>query len=229
MELKISSQAPTLELEQELFSTGAKYVAGVDEVGRGALAGPVSVGVAIVCEKTLQVPSGLRDSKQISRIAREKLIAPVSAWVVDYAVGHVAASEIDQVGIVPALRLAWVRAYQQLGTKPDHVILDGKHNWLLEPENDLFNVPISDIVLPVTMKVKADAFCASVSAASVLAKVERDNLMREAALIYPDFGWEGNVGYGSAQHMTAITKLGATDLHRKSWNLPLSPGETSDV
>lgn len=229
MELKISSQAPTLELEQELFSTGAKYVAGVDEVGRGALAGPVSVGVAIVCEKTLQVPSGLRDSKQISRIAREKLIAPVSAWVVDYAVGHVAASEIDQVGIVPALRLAWVRAYQQLGTKPDHVILDGKHNWLLEPENDLFNVPISDIVLPVTMKIKADAFCASVSAASVLAKVERDNLMREAALIYPDFGWEGNVGYGSAQHMTAITKLGATDLHRKSWNLPLSPGETSDV
>ena len=229
MELKISSQAPTLELEQELFSNGAKYVAGVDEVGRGALAGPVSVGVAIVCEKTLQVPSGLRDSKQISRVAREKLIAPVSAWVVDYAVGHVAASEIDQVGIVPALRLAWVRAYQQLGTKPDHVILDGKHNWLLEPENDLFTVPISDIVLPVTMKVKADAFCASVSAASVLAKVERDNLMREAALIYPDFGWEGNVGYGSAQHMAAIAQLGATDLHRKSWNLPLGPGESTDL
>ena len=229
MELKISSQAPTLELEQELFSTGAKYVAGVDEVGRGALAGPVSVGVAIVCEKTLQVPTGLRDSKQISRVAREKLIAPVTTWVVDYAVGHVAASEIDQVGIVPALRLAWVRAYQQLGTKPDHVILDGKHNWLLEPESDLFTVPISDIVLPVTMKVKADAFCASVSAASVLAKVERDNLMREAALIYPDFGWEGNVGYGSAQHMSAIAQLGATELHRKSWNLPLGPGESADL
>lgn len=229
MGLKISSQAPTLELERELFSAGAKYVAGVDEVGRGALAGPVSVGVAIVCEKTSQVPAGLRDSKQISRVARERLIAPVSAWVVDYAVGHVAASEIDQVGIVPALRLAWVRAYQQLGTKPDHVILDGKHNWLLEPETDLFTLPISDIVLPVTMKVKADAFCASVSAASVLAKVERDNLMSEAALIYPDFGWEGNVGYGSAQHMSAISQLGATDLHRKSWNLPLGPSETSNI
>ena len=227
MELKISSQSPTLELERELFSAGAKFIAGVDEVGRGALAGPVSVGVAIVCEQTLAVPTGLRDSKQISRVARENLIAPVIAWVVDYAVGHVAASEIDQIGIVPALRLAWVRAHQQLATKPDHVILDGKHNWLLEPENDLFATPISDIVLPVTMRIKADASCASVSAASVLAKVERDNLMREAALIYPDFGWEGNVGYGSAQHMSAIAKLGATDLHRKSWNLPHGPNETS--
>ena len=226
VELKISSQPPTLELERELFSSGAKFVAGVDEVGRGALAGPVSVGVAIVCEQTLQVPNGLRDSKQISRVARENLIAPVIAWVVDYAVGHVAASEIDQIGIVPALRLAWVRAHQQLGTKPDHVILDGKHNWLLEPDNDLFTAPISDIVLPVTMKIKADAYCASVSAASVLAKVERDALMREAALIYPDFGWEGNVGYGSAQHMSAISEIGATDLHRKSWNLPIGPSQT---
>lgn len=226
VELKISSQPPTLELERELFSSGAKFVAGVDEVGRGALAGPVCVGVAVVCEQTLQVPNGLRDSKQISRVARENLIAPVIAWVVDYAVGHVAASEIDQIGIVPALRLAWVRAHQQLGTKPDHVILDGKHNWLLEPDNDLFTTPISDIVLPVTMKIKADAYCASVSAASVLAKVERDALMREAALIYPDFGWEGNVGYGSAQHMSAISQFGATDLHRKSWNLPIGPSAT---
>ena len=226
MELKISAQAPTLELERELINAGAQFVGGVDEVGRGALAGPVSVGVAIVCDQTLQVPVGLRDSKQISRITREKLIAPVSAWVVDYAVGHVAANEIDQIGIVPALRLAWVRAYQQLGTKPDHVILDGKHNWLLEPDNDLFTSPISDIVLPVTMKIKADASCASVSAASVLAKVERDNLMREAALIYPNFGWEGNVGYGSAQHMSAIAQLGATQLHRKSWNLPASSSES---
>ena len=104
MGLKISSAAPTLELERELFSTGVKYIAGVDEVGRGALAGPVSVGVAIVSAETSQVPAGLRDSKQISRAAREKLIEPVSAWVVAYAIGHVAASEIDEIGIVPALR-----------------------------------------------------------------------------------------------------------------------------
>lgn len=226
MELKISSTAPTLELEQELISAGAKYVAGVDEVGRGALAGPVSVGVAIVDADTSQVPLGLRDSKQISRMAREKLIAPVSSWVVDFAIGHVAASEIDEIGIVPALRLAWVRAHQQLRIKPDHVILDGKHNWILEPESNLFTAPISEILVPVTMKIKADASCASVSAASVLAKVARDQVMREAALTYPDFGWEGNVGYGSSEHMAAIARLGPTDLHRKSWNLPNGPSDS---
>ena len=229
MGLKISADAPTLDLELELISAGAKYVAGVDEVGRGALAGPVSVGVALVSAETPQVPPGLRDSKQISRVAREKLIAPVSTWVLEYAIGHVAASEIDQIGIVPALRLAWVRAHQQLSIKPDHVILDGKHNWILEPESDLFTTPISDIVVPVTMKVKADAACASVSAASVLAKVARDDLMREAALIYPDFGWEGNVGYGSSDHMAAIARLGPTDLHRKSWNLPSGPSNSEPV
>lgn len=223
--MKISFDAPTLDLEQEIISAGATHVAGVDEVGRGALAGPVSVGVAVVSAQTSQVPSGLRDSKQISRAAREKLIEPVSSWVVEYAIGHVAAIEIDQIGIVPALRLAWVRAHQQLSIKPDHVILDGKHNWLLEPESDLFTTPISDIVVPVTMKIKADAACASVSAASVLAKVARDDLMREAALIYPDFGWEGNVGYGSSDHMAAIARLGPTDLHRKSWNLPNGPSD----
>jgi ribonuclease HII len=223
---KISSDSPTLELEHALISSGAKYVAGVDEVGRGALAGPVSVGVAIVSAETEQVPNGLRDSKQISRTAREKLIEPVSAWVLEYSIGHVTASEIDEIGIVPALRLAWVRAHQQLAIKPDHVILDGKHNWLLEPESDLFTTPISDIVVPVTMKVKADASCASVSAASVLAKVARDEQMRQAALIYPDFGWEGNVGYGSSDHMAAIARLGPTDLHRKSWKLPSGPTES---
>jgi len=223
---KINSDSPTLELEHALISSGAKYVAGVDEVGRGALAGPVSVGVAIVSAEAAQVPTGLRDSKQISRAAREKLIEPVSEWVVEYSIGHVAASEIDEIGIVPALRLAWVRAHQQLSIKPDHVILDGKHNWLLEPKSDLFTTPISDIVVPVTMKVKADASCASVSAASVLAKVARDELMREAALIYPDFGWAGNVGYGSSDHMAAIARLGPTELHRKSWKLPSGPSES---
>jgi ribonuclease HII len=226
---KISSSAPTLELEQELFSSGIKYVAGVDEVGRGALAGPVSVGVCNCFGRNFRRSFGLRDSKQISRTAREKLIEPVSAWVVEYAIGHVAASEIDEIGIVPALRLAWVRAHQQLSIKPDHVILDGKHNWLLEPESDLFTTPISDIVVPVTMKIKADASCASVSAASVLAKVARDELMREAALIHPDFGWEGNVGYGSSDHMAAIARLGPTDLHRKSWKLPSGPSESEPV
>ena len=213
------SSAPTLELEQSLHTTGAKYVAGVDEVGRGALAGPVSVGIAVVDSSVGVVPSALRDSKVISRLTRERLIEPVAAWVIDSAIGHATPEEIDEFGIVKALRIAWTRAHELLKIKPNHVILDGKHNWIAEPETDLFSAS-SGIDVPVTMKIKADAACASVAAASVLAKVARDALMREAALLHPLYGWEGNVGYGSAGHMAALTQLGATTFHRRSWKLP---------
>lgn len=213
------SGAPTLELEQSLHAAGAKFVAGVDEVGRGALAGPVSVGIAVVDATVGDVPSALRDSKVISRLTRERLIDPVSNWVIDSAIGHASPQEIDEVGIVAALRIAWTRAHEMLKTKPNHVILDGKHNWIAEPETDLFSAG-SGIEVPVTMKIKADAACASVAAASVLAKVARDALMREAALLHPDYGWDGNVGYGSAGHMAALTKFGATTFHRRSWKLP---------
>jgi ribonuclease HII len=213
------SSAPTLDVEQSLHSQGARFVAGVDEVGRGALAGPVSVGIAVVDSTVGIVPEKLRDSKVISRTVREGLVAPLQAWLVDSAVGHAEASEIDEVGIVAALRLAWVRAYERLSIKPEHVILDGKHNWIALPESDLF-AQNAGIHIPVTMKVKADAACASVAAASVLAKVERDDGMRQAALKFPGYGWEGNVGYGSAGHMQALRDLGTTPLHRRSWNLP---------
>jgi ribonuclease HII len=213
------SSAPALDVEQSLHAHGARFVAGVDEVGRGALAGPVSVGIAVVDAGVGPVPEKLRDSKVISRTVREGLIEPVSAWVVDYAIGHAQPAEIDEMGIVAALRLAWTRAYEQLTTKPDHVILDGKHNWIAVPESDLFSLS-EGIDVPVTMKIKADAACASVAAASVLAKVARDDLMREAAVRFPAYGWEGNVGYGSTGHMQALVEFGATEFHRRSWNLP---------
>jgi ribonuclease HII len=210
---------PTLDVEQSLHAQGFRYVAGVDEVGRGALAGPVSVGIAVVDAQVGLVPTNLRDSKVISRSVREALIDPVSNWVVDFAIGHAQPSEIDEVGIVSALRLAWTRAYEQLSTKPDHVILDGKHNWIAIPESDLFTDRVG-IDVPVTMKIKADAACASVAAASVLAKVARDGVMREAAKQFPTYGWDGNVGYGSDSHMQALREYGATEFHRRSWNLP---------
>jgi len=213
------SSVPTLDVEQTLHVQGAQFVAGVDEVGRGALAGPVSVGIAVVDATVGPVPNKLRDSKVISRAVREDLIEPLRDWVVDYAIGHAQPLEIDEVGIVAALRLAWTRAYEDLSIKPDHVILDGKHNWIALPESDLFSQHVG-IDIPVTMKVKADATCASVAAASVLAKVARDELMREAAKQFPDYGWESNVGYGSAGHMQALTDFGATEFHRRSWNLP---------
>lgn len=216
VELKISP-APTLELESQLLHSGFTAVAGVDEVGRGALAGPVSVGVAVVDLSVITVPQKLRDSKLISKTVRQNLIAELTNWSPDFAVGHASPIEIDQVGIVSALRLAWQRAYAQLNLKPDHIILDGKHNWIADPAN-LFSETGLDI--PVTMKIKADQHCASVAAASVLAKVQRDQLMSEADSLYPEYGFAGNVGYGSAKHMDAIRQHGATDFHRRSWNLP---------
>lgn len=213
------SSASTLDVEQTLFAQGARFVAGVDEVGRGALAGPVSVGVAVIDASVGPIPEKLRDSKVISRAVREQLVEPVGHWVVDYAIGHAQPDEIDEVGIVAALRLAWTRAFEQLSTKPDHVILDGKHNWIAVPESDLFSAH-EGIDVPVTMKIKADASCASVAAASVLAKVARDGLMRAAAERFPNYGWDGNVGYGSAGHVQALVEFGATEYHRRSWNLP---------
>lgn len=215
------SSAPTLEVEQSLFAAGYRYVAGVDEVGRGALAGPVSVGIAVVSADVGNVPAKLRDSKVISRKVREELIEPVSAWVIDSAIGHAIAAEIDQIGIVAALRLAWTRAHAALTVKPHAVILDGKHNWIAAPKSDLFTDESDAVDVPVTMQVKADAICASVSAASVLAKVERDAIMREYATSYPEFGFDGHVGYGAATHMRALSELGPTEIHRKSWNLPI--------
>lgn len=215
--MKIST-APTLDLEFEILQNNIEYVAGVDEVGRGALAGPVTVGVAVVNREVGEIPTKLRDSKLIAKSVRENLIAPVSSWVSDSAIGHAQPDEIDELGIVAALRLAWQRAYEQLKIKPQHVILDGKHNWIAA-NSDLF--PDSLVPdLPVTMKIKADQHCASVAAASVLAKVERDNLMVAADSKFAGYGFAGNVGYGSAGHMQAIRELGATDFHRRSWNLP---------
>lgn len=216
MESKIST-APTLDLERQIFQSGFKFVAGVDEVGRGALAGPVSVGVSVIDVSISDFPLKLRDSKLISKAIRENLIPDLLNWGIDRAVGHASPAEIDELGIVGGLRIAWQRALEKLSVKPDHVILDGKHNWLTDP-NNLFETDQTD--LAVTMKIKADQHCASVAAASVLAKVERDNLMYEADRTYPNYGFAGNVGYGSSQHMAAIRAHGATDFHRRSWNLP---------
>ncbi len=216
---------PTLDLERELFNSGVRFLGGVDEVGRGAIAGPVTVGIAVIDATVVDVPKGLRDSKLMSKAARARMIEPTKDWVLDYAIGSATADEIDAIGIVNALRLAWTRAYAELSTKPDHVILDGKHNWIEAPKSDLFDMQESAIDIPVTMKIKGDAHCGVVAAASVFAKVERDAYMAQIATEHPEFGWESNVGYGAAVHMDAIARLGATQFHRTSWNLPSGPAE----
>jgi len=204
---------PTLDVERALLAAGASCVIGVDEVGRGALAGPVGVGVAVVNTSARAFPVGLRDSKMLSEPRRE-LLAPLAvAWALHSAVGLASPLEVDRLGIIAALGLAGKRALAQLFASGVDitgavVLLDGNDDWL----NKALSTP-----LHVVTRVRADQDCASVAAASVIAKVHRDRLMIEADAVTPGYEWAGNKGYGSAAHREAIALLGPTLLHRKSW------------
>ncbi len=207
---------PNLRLERSWLTAGHVAVAGSDEVGRGALSGPVSAGVVVVDGSTRRQPNGLRDSKLLAPAAREALVPRIERWATAYAVGHASAAEIDQIGILRALRLAGERALAQLPEPPLLVLLDGNYDWYTRP------LPSVDSPAPgppdrVELRVKADLACASVAAASVLAKVERDHLMEELSSSYPGYGWEENKGYASPAHTAALREFGPCDEHRRSW------------
>lgn len=203
----------------------------MDEVGRGALAGPVSVGIVVVDLTTRSAPVGVRDSKLLTPAARAALVPALSRWGVARAVGHASPAEIDGVGILGALRLAAGRALDALTVRPDCLILDGSHDWFTPPapaQADLFSLfgeeePVRSDLPAVVTRVKADRTCAAVAAASVLAKVERDSLMVELAARHPEFGWEANKGYSAPDHIDALRRCGPCDLHRRSWSLPGTP------
>lgn len=204
---------PTLEFESAMHARGHRYVIGCDEVGRGAIAGPVAVGLAVVDAGVGAHPIGLRDSKMLAEKRREELAPLAASWALFTAVGLATADEVDRIGIIAALGLAGKRALIRLhelgaSVRESVILLDGSHDWL---------TPALGSPLPVTTRVKADALCASVAAASVVAKVHRDRLMIEADAATPGYGWSGNKGYGSAAHFEAIARLGATDLHRRTW------------
>ncbi|XAS65932.1 ribonuclease HII [Micrococcaceae bacterium Sec5.7] len=219
------SAAPTLEHERAFLAHGVRFLAGVDEVGRGALAGPVSVGIAVVDLQQQELLADVRDSKLLKPADRERLEPLVRDWSVASAVGHASAQEIDSLGIVGALRLAGTRAWFEVlstGITPDVVLLDGSHNWLSPvSQPSLFEEPAADpgCDAPVHTRIKADMQCLSVAAASVLAKVERDHRMQELHGEFPDFGWNVNKGYGTASHRDAIRAAGPTPYHRVSWRL----------
>ena len=208
-------------------------VVGCDEVGRGALGGPVAVGVVAVDSGTGRVPRGLRDSKLLSAHERERLVPEIQSWARGFGVGYASPGEIDQVGIVAALGLAGRRALADLekllgqacrrDEEPRLVLLDGNHDWLSP-------LPGGGVPIEIELRVRADLDCASVSAASVVAKVARDRLMVELSGVHPLYGWEKNKGYGVAEHRRAIAEHGACDLHRRSWDLPLTscPGPSGD-
>lgn len=211
---------PDLVVEHGLLGAGARLVAGMDEVGRGSLAGPVSVGVVVVDAATPDCPEGVADSKLLTPAARTALLPVLHGWGLARAVGHASAAEIDAVGIVGALRLAGRRALTEVSAlvgAVDAVVLDGSHDWLSPTLLDLDD----DLVTPrVHLQVKADLACASVAAASVLAKCTRDALMVGLAADHPDYGWDRNKGYASAEHVAALRRLGPSPWHRVSWRLP---------
>lgn len=211
---RATGPSPTRDLESRLLGRHS-CVIGIDEVGRGALAGPVCVGVAVVTGATGPHPDGLRDSKLMAASARETMVPLVSEWVTAHAVGSASPREIDEVGIVAALRLAALRALARVTFEADAVgILDGTHNWLAA---DLLDpCPLTR----VEVRAKADATCAVVAAASVVAKVYRDTLMTE--LPDPGYGFAAHKGYGAPAHIAALRTLGPSALHRKSWRLPLA-------
>jgi ribonuclease HII len=216
-----SKTFPSLNLERELWASGARFVIGMDEVGRGAIAGPVAVGVAILDSQDPRVnqpwPSNLKDSKLLSEKARNAILEPVQSWVQGCAVGMASAKEIDDKGIVSALALSAGRALdsllsdarlrQQIAQFGAVIILDGSHNWLGAKASGI----------PVMVKTKADRDCVSVAAASVISKVERDNLMIDLAESFAEFGFAGHKGYASEAHIQAIRSSGPSSQHRITW------------
>jgi ribonuclease HII len=216
---------PDLAVERLLQADGHSGVAGLDEVGRGAWAGPVTVGVAMVRPGATEVtmPRWLRDSKQLSEARREDIFESVVGWCADWSVGHATPEECDSWGMTIALRLASLRALSGLRSAPDALLVDGPINLLRsrdgEPE------AFSGTVRPVT---GGDARCASVAAASVLAKVVRDRLMRAESGHFPAYAFERNKGYPSPAHQTALRGYGLSSIHRRSWsyvgNLPWRSG-----
>jgi ribonuclease HII len=217
----VNSKPPNLRREAELLGGGAAFLAGADEVGRGALSGPVSAGVVAIDSTASRPPRGLRDSKLLTPAAREALVPRIKAWALSSAVGHASALEIDEMGILGALRLAGERAIAQLSSLPSLVLLDGNYDWLTRPAVAASS-PLLAPIERVVLQVKADLLCASSSAASVIAKVERDAIMCELAGSHPGYGWESNKGYATPEHLAAIAALGPSTQHRRSWKLPSS-------
>jgi ribonuclease HII len=203
--------SPDLKEERRLRSQGYESVAGLDEVGRGAWAGPLTVGVAVVRPRVQlrSMPAWLRDSKMLSEARREEIFPAVGAWCQAWSVGHASPAECDEWGMTEALRVAARRALAGLGEAPQAVLVDGPVDLLRHPDD-----PFGGAVRPI---VDGDAKCASVAAASVLAKVVRDRIMRQEADHFPAYAFERNKGYPSPVHQTALRGYGPTAIHRSSW------------
>lgn len=208
---------PTLEYEQDLWMTGFTQVAGIDEAGRGAWAGPVCAAAVILPPDPalIQILEQVRDSKLMTPLAREIWAPRIRAASQAWGVGFASSQEIDTFGILPATKLAASRALAALSSPasllphppiPDYLLTD----YLIFPNIDL----------PQTALVKGDRLSLSIAAASVLAKTSRDSLMRKVDAVYPEYGFACHKGYGTTIHQQAIRRLGLCEIHRKSFSIP---------
>ena len=198
---------PDLSFEISLWNAGIKYIAGIDEAGRGPLAGPVAVA-ALVLPPRAEVAAalaGVRDSKQMTALQRESCAGRIRQAALAWGIGFASVAEIDTLGILPATRRAAERAIEALSIHPDHLLLD----CLFLPE----------LAVPQTSLVKGDCRALSIAAASVLAKTARDALMRACDAQCPGYGFAAHKGYGTATHRAAIERLGPCALHRRTFRL----------
>ncbi len=195
----LKRQSPGLTVERRLWSADVTVVVGVDEVGRGAWAGPISVGAAVVPRERRVYK--IRDSKMLTEDEREAMFERIAGWVEAWSVGHATHTECDELGMSDAQRLAAQRALDGLGVTPDHVLVDG--NW--------------DFVGGAQRIVRGDSTSLSIAAASILAKVTRDRMMRGVAPEYPGYNFEGNKGYPCPTHKAHLQAMGPSAIHRRSW------------
>ena len=190
------------EFEANLYKTGLKYIAGIDEAGRGPLAGPVVVGIAIM--KPESFIDGINDSKKISEKKRELLYEQITNEAIDWSVGIIDQNEIDEINILNATKKALHMAIKSLKVKPERILVDALEH-------------IDTCGIPYTSIIKGDAKIYSISAASIIAKVTRDRIMQEYDEIYPEYGFASHKGYGTAKHIQAIKQYGPCPLHRKTF------------
>ena len=190
------------KIDKEFFDMGMEYVCGIDEAGRGPLAGPVVVASAIMPADSMI--EGVNDSKKISESKREKLYDLITEQAISYGIGIIYQDEIDEINILEATKKGLTTALKSMEVKPNVILVDALTG-------------IDTLGIPYKSIIKGDATSYSIAAASIIAKVTRDRIMREWDKVYPEYGFAGHKGYGTAKHRQVIKELGLTPIHRKTF------------
>lgn len=201
-EKELERLANLKQIEEELYEDGAKYICGIDEAGRGPLAGPVVVAAAIMPKDSFI--EGVNDSKKVSEKKREKLYEEITSTAIAWGVGIIDQREIDDINILNATKKALTESIRELEIKPEIILVDALTN-------------IDTLGIPYKSIIKGDAKSYSIAAASIIAKVTRDRIMRQWDEIYPEYGFIKHKGYGTAMHIAAIKEYGPCPLHRRSF------------